>query len=153
MEQFPNTGKTPNYVLRSDNKPFSPAIEFADPKNETENENDTNCVCVYGFSDKPIYDSFLKSVSQLLTPYPLVKGFLQREITEGEEAATLGHSMRLVVLDAADLSQPILKVATMAAVLRAMQENEKQVPVEYELAYDVGSKRYRLPAVGISGAT
>lgn len=147
MEQFPNTGKTPNYVLRSDNKPFSPAIEFAD----TENETDANCVCVYGFSDKPIYDTFLKSVSQLLTPYPLVKGFLQREITEGEEAATLGHSMRLVVLDAAHLSQPILKVATMVAVLRAMQENEKQVPVEYELAYEAGTQSYRLSA--LAGAT
>ena len=119
---------TPYYVLKSGNQPIYPTINFDDP--------DTNCRCVYGFSDKPIYDKFIKGADQVLTPYPLVKGYLVNQIAGANSAETNGVRLSLVILDATDATQPVVSIATMATVLLALQENAMQLPVDFELAFD-----------------
>ena len=135
MSKRTGFANTPYYVLKSGNLPIYPKINFDDP--------DTHCDCIYGFSDKPIYDSFIKSDAQALTPYPLVKGYLSHQIDEADSVATQGDRLRLVILDAADQAQPVLLAATMATVLLAQQEKTKQVSVEYELVFDPETTGYR----------
>jgi hypothetical protein len=135
MPKKTDFANTPCYVLRSGNQPIYPTINFDDP--------DTNCVCVYSFSDKPNYDKFIKSAGQLLTPYPLVKGYLSNQIAEIDSSDTNGVCLGLVILDATDLAQPVLSAATMAAVLLAQQEKAKQVPIEFELVFDPETTSYQ----------
>ncbi len=125
---------TPKYVLKSGNQPIYPTINFDDPE--------TSCICVYGFSDKPIYDKFIKNANQLLTPYPLVKGFLANQIAEVDSAGMNGVSIGLVILDATDLTQPVVSAATMSAVFDAQQEKAKHVPIEFELVFNSKSGCY-----------
>lgn len=135
MTKKTDFANTPCYVLKSGNLPIYPTINFVDP--------DTNCVCVYGFSGKPIYDKFIKRAGQLLTPYPLVKGFLANQIAEVGSTESKGASLSLVILDATDYEQPVLSAATMAAILLAQQEKAKQVPVEFELVFDSETTSYQ----------
>ena len=127
---------TPNYVLRRDNQSICPTIKF--------DGAETSCVCVYGFSDKPIYDEFIGNSNQPLTPYPLVKGYLANQIEESQSADTKGESLRLVILDATDLKQPVLLAATMATVLQAQQDKAAEVAVECELIFDPDTSCYQL---------
>lgn len=121
---------TPCYVLKSGNRPIAPTIH----------SDDTQCVCVYGFSDKPVYDQFIQDADELLTPYPLVKGYLSNQI---ESAGSAGEALQLVILDACAEAQPVLAAATMEAVLAARQNDEDQVPVAFELIFDVETNSYR----------
>ena len=125
---------TPFYVVRSGVLPFYPKISFDDPE--------TNCVCVYGFSDKPIYDKFISSTDQPLTPYPLVNGYLVNQIEDAAKAKSSAACQRLVILDATDVAQETLSVATMAAVLKAQQEKNPQTPIEFELPFDSSTSSY-----------
>ncbi|MDB4766218.1 hypothetical protein OAG71_00875 [bacterium] len=135
MTKQPTLAATPLYVLRSDNQTFSPTI--------TSDEAITDCVCIYGFSDKPIYDQFIKSTDQLLTPYPLVGGYLENRIEE--EAATGEKTfLRLIILDATDISQKSVSAATMAAVLSAQQEKNDQTPIDFELTFDPATSSYTM---------
>ena len=131
-----NNTNTPRYILKSGNQPICPTIKLDDP--------DTQCVCVYGFSDKLIYDKFIKNAGQALTPYPLVAGYLSNRIEEARSATTHGDHLNLVILDATDSAQSVLPAATMATVLHAVQEKSKQVSIEYELVYDSETTCYRL---------
>lgn len=126
----------PCYVLKSGNQTIYPTINFDDP--------DTHSVCIYGFSDKPIYDKFIKSADQALTPYPLVKGYLSNQVDEAASIKDGGDCRRLVILDAIDQAQPVLSAATMATVLLAYQEKAKQVRIEFELVFDPETTGYRL---------
>ena len=126
--------KTPKYVLKSGKQPIHPTINFDDPE--------SNCICVYGFSDKPIYDQFIKNSKQLLTPYPLVEGFLANQIAELDTAAEDRFSIGLVIMDAVDPNQPVVSAATMAAVLDARKAALKKVPVEFEFHFDSETGSY-----------
>ncbi len=123
---------TPCYVLKSGNQPIFPTINLED--------SSKTCICVYGFSDKPIYDKFIDTAPQLLTPYPLVEGYLANQIAEAE--ATAPNGVCLVILDATDPTQSVLSAATMAEVLRAQQEKARQVSIVLELAYDPETASY-----------
>ena len=136
MSKRTGFANTPCYLLRSGNQPIYPTVNFDDP--------DTNCVCVYGFSDKLIYDKFIKNTKQLLTPYPLVKRYLANQIAEANSAETNGVRLSLVILDATDPAQPVVSVATMAAVLLALQEKAMQIPVELELGFDLVTASYQI---------
>lgn len=125
---------TPRYLLKSGNQAIFPTINFENP--------DTNCVCVYGFSDKPIYDKFIESADQLLTPYPLVKGFLVNQIAEVNLDGGGAH-LAVVILDALGLEDPILSAASMATVLLAQQEKTNQVQAEFSLSFDTNMNEYR----------
>ncbi len=127
---------TPRYVLQSGNQAVFPTVNPDDP--------DNNCNCVYGFSDKPIYDKFVKSALQLLTPYPLVKRYLAKQIGEADSANASGVCPGYVILDAIDPVQPVLEAATMATVLLAHQEKAGQVPVEVELIFDPDTASYHI---------
>ncbi len=131
MTQKSVQANTPSYVLKQGNQSISPTILLADPN--------ASCVCVYGFSDKPIYDEYIKGNSAALTPYPLVKGYLSNQI----DSADSDGGLRLVILDATDDAQPVLAATTMATVLLAQQQNEKQVSIEFELVFDPESAGYR----------
>ncbi len=124
---------TPRYLLKSGNQAIFPTINFENP--------DTNCVCVYGFSDKPIYDKFIEHAGQLLTPYPLVKGYLTNQIAEVSSDGGRAH-LAIVILDAAGPKDPILSAASMATVLLAEQEKTKQVQTEFRLAFDLKMNAY-----------
>ena len=96
----------------------------------------TNCTCVYGFSDKTIFDEFIKNAKQPLTPYPLVQGYLANQIAEAESAGKNGAGIGLIILDATDPKQPTVSAATMKAVLAAQQEKATQVQVELQLVFN-----------------
>ena len=129
---------TPFYVLRSGKQSIYPTINVDDPN--------SNCVCIYGFSDKPIYDKFIQSTDKLLTPYPLVDGYLENRIAD--EAAATGDqpSLQLVILDASNFSQQTISAATMAAILLARQEKSSQTPVEFELTFNSETSSYTIQA-------
>ena len=128
MTNKTDVASTPKYVLRSEGQPFHSKIESGDPK--------MSCAFIYGFSDKAIYDKFIKNAKQPLTPYPLVQGYLASQIAEANSADTGEVSGRLVVIDATDPTQTIVFAATMAAVLAAQQEKAKQVSIELELTFN-----------------
>lgn len=134
MTKTARFANTPSYVLKSGNQPIYPTIDFDDP--------DTSCSCVYGFSDKPIYDKFIKGADQLLTPYPLVKGFLTKMIDDQDSRESKRVCPGYVILDATDGGQPVLAAATIATVLLAHQEKSKQVPIEVELIFDPDTASY-----------
>ena len=134
MTKTARFANTPYYVLKSGNQPIYPTIDFDDP--------DKSCRCVYGFSDKPIYDKFIKSANQLLTPYPLVKGYLTKMIDDQDSRESKRVCPGYVILDATDGVQPVLAAATLAAVLLAHQEKSKQVPIEVELILDPETASY-----------
>ena len=125
---------TPCYLLKSGSQAIFPTINFENP--------DTNFVCVYGFSDKPIYDKFIESAEQLLTPYPLVQGYLTNQIAEVSSDGGGAH-LAIVILDATGLEAPILSAASMTTVLLAQQEKAKQVQTEFCLAFDPEMNGYR----------
>ncbi len=121
---------TPCYVLKNGSHSLAPKIH----------PDDTKCVCVYGFSNKSIYDQFINDASEWLTPYPLVKGYLSNQI---ESAGSDGDLLQLVILDACTGTQPVLAAATMEAVLKARQRSEDQVSIAYELIFDTETNSYR----------
>ena len=127
---------TPYYVLKSGNQPIYPTIGFDDP--------DTSCRCVYGFSDKRLYDKFIKDADQLLTPYPLVKGYLTKMLDDQDSSDSKRVCPGYVILDAASGGQPVLAAATIAAVLLAHQEKSKKVPIEVELVFDQGTASFHV---------
>ena len=135
MSKRTGFANTPYYVLKSGNQPIYPTINFDGP--------DAHCDCIYGFSDKPVYDLFIKNNARALTPYPLVKGYLSHQIEEADSVATQGDRLRFVILDATDQAQPVLLAATMATVLLAQQEKTKQISVEFELVFDPETTGYR----------
>ena len=136
MTNKPDFAPTPNYVLRSDNQSIFPTVNFDSPE--------TSCVCVYGFSDKPIYDEFILGAGQLLTPYPLVKRYLANQIADAESADSKGEALRLVLLDATDPNQSVLLAATMATVLQALEDKLARVAVEYEFVFDSETACYKI---------
>ena len=134
MTKTANFANIPCYVLKSGSQPIFPTMEVDD--------SNTSCICVYGFSDKPIYDKLIKSVDQLVTPYPLVKGYLAKWIDDQDSGEPKRVCPGYVILDATDGAQPVLAAATIAAVLLAHQEEAKQVPVEIEFSFDPDTASY-----------
>ncbi len=121
---------TPRYVLRDGSHPTSPAV--------LQTPSDVQSAVIFGFSDKPEYDVFLLSSALALTPYPLVKGYLQNQL-----ALNVG-SLKLIVLDAASAQQPILDAATFQAVLEAFLQSKDTVAISHQLVLDAASSGYRI---------
>lgn len=144
MTKKASFANTPYDVLKSGNQPIYPTIGFDDP--------DTSCSCVYGFSDKTIYDKFIKSADQLLTPYPLVKGYLAKMLDDQNSHESKHVCPGYVILDATDLEQPVIGAATIATVLLAHQEKSKQVPIEFELVFDQKIACYQVKKREATGA-
>ncbi len=123
---------TPRYVLRDGFCPTGPAVMQTSSLFEP--------TAFYGFSDKPQYDIYLRQGPLGLTPYPLVKGFLQGQIALDPSV------LRLIVLDASDSKQRILPAATMQSILESIDRQLDVMEVTHELIRDESSGRYRVEA-------
>ncbi len=93
---------------------------------------------IFGFSDKPEYEVFLKVSSMALTPYPLAKGYLENQIGLEMSAVTL------VAVDAASPHQLVFHAATMEAVLESFQSELDEVAITHQLILDEFSEHYRV---------
>ncbi|QDS99589.1 hypothetical protein [Adhaeretor mobilis] len=119
---------TPRYVLMDGNSRIGPKVALLN--------SDCSCISIYGFSAKSFYDKFSLQSDLSLTPYPLVKGYLQNQVDSA------GDSLMLVVVDAAGVDEPFLDAATMEAVLEAQENKASHVAVNYRLAFDQKTNDY-----------
>ncbi|TWT93905.1 hypothetical protein [Stieleria varia] len=130
--------ETPNYVLLDeDHQRIGPSLLPIHPSGE--------CVAVYGFTDKQPYDAYCSHTKEELTPYPLVKCFLQ------DQLALPGNVVRLIVIDPVDQSETPLRAATMSAVLTALEKRSDHVTLSHRLIWCEPSRAYRVEAIS-SGA-
>lgn len=121
---------TPRYVLRDGLHPTGPSV--------MQTTSQAQVTAIFGFSDKPQYDAFLHQSSIALTPYPLVKGFLQNQVDLDTEV------LRLVVLDANGPKQSILYAATMQSIFESLDRKPDSVEVTHELILDETSGFYQV---------
>ena len=125
--------KTPRYVLKDGSHPTSPVVVV--------DATEVEPTVIFGFSGKASYDLFWKAQSASLTPFPLVRLFLQNKIDQG------GNSLSLVVLDATSPQQEILAAATFQAVAEAFRQNSETLPVSHRLIRSGDSTGYRVEAL------
>lgn len=121
---------TPYYVLMDGNRRLGP--------NLVQMPAGMDCMAIYGFTDKGPYESFRLDSHLALTPYPLVKVYLRSQI--GDSPAQL----KLVVIDATGLREPILHAATMKQVLEAHESGATHVTARYQLIFDSEVDAYRV---------
>ena len=122
--------KIPRYILKDGSHPTRPIV-----LSETSRAEST---VIFAFSGKPAYDAFLIASSQALTPYPLVKGYLQNQLALGVDG------LRLIVLDAGGPQQEALDAATFENVLESFERNSESVPITHQLFRDEASRGYRI---------
>lgn len=122
--------RTPFYVLMDSNQRIGPKV-FSLPSG-------MECLPIYGFSDKAPYDTFCAHSELALTPYPLVKVYLQGQ-TE-----IRGEGLKLVVVDPVGPHEPILYAATMESVLEAQEQQATHVTVTHQLTFDREAATYRV---------
>jgi len=96
------------------------------------------CLPIYGFSDKVSFDAFRANSNLELTPFPLVKDYLQGQ-TEMR-----GTELKLVVVDASGPRAPLLDAATMEAVLDAQTQRKPHVTATHQLTFDRDTDAYRV---------
>ena len=118
----------PRFVLFRGKDRIRPAI--------TEMNSGTACVAFYAFSDKKFYDAFSVGSSIPLTPYPLVKRFLEEQIAESIDA------VHLVIVDADSPTATQLNAVTMTSVLDAQENQASEVQVSYRLTFDPRNDTY-----------
>ena len=121
---------SPNYVLLNGKTRLAPTVLPL--------RSGKICSTLYGFSDKAPYDLFRGNSEQPLTPFPLVKVYLQTRLEAGRE------NLHLVVLDAAGPADSTLRAATMEAVLEAQIAQSTSVLAEYSLTFDIEASSYRV---------
>jgi len=122
--------RTPGYVLLNDKTRLAPTVQPL--------RSGRKCIGLYGFSDKAPYDTFRASSKLPLTPFPLVKGYLQTLIE------SVANDLHLVIVDACGPNETQVRAATMEAVLRAEKSHLSVVAVEYTLAFDEESNTYQV---------
>lgn len=122
--------KTPRYVLKDGSHPTCPSILQA--------SSDAQSTAIFGFSGKPEYDVFLQASLIALTPYPLVKRFLEDQVSHNIT------SLKLIVLDAASHRQEILYAATFESVLTSLKLGLDSVELSYQLVLDEPSGAYEI---------
>jgi len=99
-----------------------------------------HCLPIYGFSSRETYEAFRTNCDLMLTPYPLVKRFLQEQIDAASD------SPRLVVLNATFPNAARVEATTMEAVLTAQTTKATQVATTYHLVLDLAENAYRIEA-------
>ena len=118
----------PRFVLFRGKDRIRPAI--------TEMNWGTACVAFYAFSNKTCYDAFSVDSPTPLTPYPLVKRFLEEQIAESIDA------IHLVIVDADSPTATQLNAVTMTSVLDAQENQASEVQVSYRLTFDPRNDTY-----------
>jgi hypothetical protein len=106
---------TPHYVLMDGDKPVSMLLA---PQSSTEPSSES-ARAIFGFSDKPQYDTFRSNSQLAYKPYPLVKGFLRGQI----ELRSQG--IAFIAIDAAGPLDPSFQACSPQQVLDAMESNSK----------------------------
>jgi hypothetical protein len=124
------TFSTPNYVLLSGKNRISPVVLSM--------RSGRACAALYGFSDKAPYDTFRASSETILTPFPLVKVYLQTLIDTAPE------NLHLVILDAAGPGDSKLRAATTESILDSHLNQSATVLAEYSLSFDHQANGYRI---------
>lgn len=122
--------ETPHYVLMNRSERIGPQL-LAD-------DSGVERIAIFGFSDKQPYDAFCKKCDLALTPYPLVKGYLQSRLEDAGDATVM------IVIDAAGPDEKTLTAATMQSVLEAHEKQAAQVSVTYHLTKDDQSAAYHV---------
>lgn len=125
--------KTPRYVLKDGSNPTRPPVLKSSAKIQP--------TAIFGFSDKPEYDAFLNASPLALTPYPIVKGFLENQIALSVDA------VRLIVLDASSPNQRVFKAATFQSVLESFRLGLDRVAISHQLILDESSQEYLIQIV------
>ncbi|QDV71801.1 hypothetical protein Poly24_55410 [Rosistilla carotiformis] len=118
----------PRYVLRKGLHPLGPVVK--------QMPGEPAVSAIFAFSSKPQYDAFLRAGTIPLTPYPLVKGFLQNQ----DDLEVL----HLMVLDANSPNQSVIYAATFQAALEALEQKHVTVLPTYHLIRDEKSDAYRV---------
>jgi len=96
------------------------------------------CAPIYGFSDKRAYDNFRANSPLTLTPFPLVKGYLQGL------AEMRGEAPKLVVVDPEGPREPLCYAATFEAVLEGLEHQATHVTMTHQLTFDQEAGAYRV---------
>ncbi len=120
----------PCYVLLSEKTRISPTVKPL--------QSGRKCLALYGFSDKVPYDLFRASSKLLLTPFPLVKGYLQTLIE------SVSDELHLVILDARGPKDPRVNAATMERVLEAQKSQSVTIATDFSLEFDEQSNSYQV---------
>ncbi|EKK02000.1 hypothetical protein RBSH_02698 [Rhodopirellula baltica SH28] len=132
------TSNTPRYVLNDAAYPICPSM--------TETSLQDHSVVIYGFSDKARYDIYLKASSLALTPYPLVKRFLEKHVDQNAD------EVQLVVIDPESPTQTPVHAATFQNVLEAMRLGSKTVNLSHKLIFDSKTSKYQAEAISFSAS-
>jgi hypothetical protein len=124
----------PRYVLKAGAIPTGPLVE-------PESSDGRIAFVVYGFSDKPQYDAFHNQSSRLLTPYPLVKRYLQNQI------ALLAGQLGLIVLEATSPSQSQLHAVALDRLVEALESNQSIIQPTHQLLLVGNPSTYRVTPI------
>ena len=117
----------PRYLLLDETKPIG--LELAASATEE------SAKFLYGFSDKPQYDSFRENSQLAYRPYPIVKGFLKNQLESKD------GRYQFIAIDASGPRDESVNVASIEVVLEAFENNSTQL---------VGTVRY--PSLSASKA-
>ena len=132
------SAKIPRYVLRD-------GLGYASPR-VLQTSFKIGSTVLYGFSDKPEYDAFISSSELPLTPYPLVRGYLERSLDS--------NLLQLVVLDADTSEQTLLQAAMYETVLDSIRNQVDTVPVTHRLMIDKVNTAYLVEEINnLKGAS
>ena len=123
----------PVYVLLEDHQRLGPRVVSP--------QAGTKCEAVYGFSCKRAYDQFCAKSRLALTPYPLVKVFLQDQLDAPE------GGLHLIVVDAAGPNEASLDAVTMSSVLESYDDPARRVVVSFRLILEQAEQAYRVERV------
>jgi len=127
------SSKTPRYVLRHGLQVACPSFSKSrSGMSEADVADLVTDSVIFGFTDKPQYDAFLKGDTKHLTPYPLVKRFLIDQIDKVDHRV----GSKLLVLDAEAPSQKVMQATTFEAVLKSLQDGLQSVPITHRLVRD-----------------
>ncbi len=121
---------TPYYVLMNGKKRLGPeVVPFS---------SGTECVAIYGFSDKNHLDKFRANSRLPLLPYPLTRSYLR------DQTDLPRDGLNLVVIDVAGPGESWLHAATMEAVLQGQQDRTAHVTAAYDLTFEPDVAAYRI---------
>jgi hypothetical protein len=121
---------TSHYVLMEMNRRIGPKVEPFPAGSP--------CEAIYGFSDSVFYEAFRMNNPRELTPYPLVKSYLRKEVDES------AHVLKLVILDAAGPDESYVQAATIEAVLEAHENGAAHVTAAYRLKFNQKDEVYQV---------
>lgn len=127
--------KSPRYVLKQGAIPTCPPLVQA--------VSDAQTSAIFGFSSKPAYDVFMSASTLALTPYPLIKRFLQSQIDLDLVA------LNLVVLDAVSSTERYLYAASFQTILESLQLGSDRVTISHRLTLDDATASYKIESFSL----